>query len=173
VEELFSNPSSSVPDELWKSPSVQERQLAAVEFWAGLKGLDKEAADKVPLIRRIRDIAAHPDAPARGTAAIMGALVAGENALGTRKKPQDKELEVAPGVFTKNPSKQQLDLRESRAVLQERAARGSSSKLRDKLQDTKERAAQLSAENRALSTALKGVAAAGGAYGLTRLMLKK
>jgi hypothetical protein len=172
MEELFSNPSSPVPDELWKSPSVQERQLAAVAFWADLKGLNKEAADKAPLIRRIRDLAAHPDAPARATAAIMGTLAAGEHAYDVRKKPQDKEIEVAPGVFTSNPTKRQLALREDRAVLRERLERGSSSKIRSKLQDTKERVAQLSAENRALSTLAAGLVGAGTAYGFTRRMHK-
>jgi hypothetical protein len=169
-EGLFLNEHSSIPDELWKAPSSQERQLAAVAYWADLTS--KEAADKVPMIRRIRDIAAHPDAPARATAAIMGTLAAGEHAFDVRKSPQDKELEVAPGVFTKDPTKRQLALREDRAALQERIARGSTSKLRSKLQDTKERVAQLSAENRALSTAAAGLLASGAAYGFTRRMHK-
>lgn len=43
-EDLFANPHSQIPDELWKTPSPMERQLAAVEYWAELTQPEKTAA---------------------------------------------------------------------------------------------------------------------------------
>lgn len=164
-EDLFANPYSTIPDELWRAPSPRDRQLAAVEYWADLTGIQKTAS-KAEMIRRVRKTLASmtPEDEARITGGIMATLGAGGSLLATRKKPQDEELTVANGIRTKRPSAEQLDLRAERASLQERIARGDAGKYRAKLQDVKERLAQVQAENPLLSAAITGGLVGGGSY---------
>jgi len=117
-EDLFANPYSTIPDELWRAPSPRDRQLAAVEYWADLTGIQKTAS-KAEMIRRVRKTLASmtPEDEARITGGIMATIGAGGSLLATRKKPQDEELTVANGIRTKRPSAEQLDLRAERASL--------------------------------------------------------
>ena len=49
MENLFKNPHSEVPDELWKVASPFERQMAAVEYWAELRRPTKTASNMLPV----------------------------------------------------------------------------------------------------------------------------
>lgn len=49
MENLFKNPHSEIPDELWKVASPFERQVAAVEYWAELRRPTKTASNLLPV----------------------------------------------------------------------------------------------------------------------------
>ena len=172
MEDLFSNPHSDIPDALWKSASPMERQLAAVEYWAELRGINKIASNdpEVPntLKRRIRKLLVHPHARDALSAGIVGSLAAGSTLLATRKKPQSESLRVSRGSTTNTPTAEQLELRAERAALEERKKRGNSGPVREKVQDIKERLADFGANNRAAATLLSGATGAGATLAYRR-----
>jgi hypothetical protein len=167
VENLFKNPHSEVPDELWKVASPFERQMAAVEYWAELRGVEKIAA-KSTVKKRIIDFLADKNTPDLLSAGAGAGIGAGLNLYSTKKFPQSEELEVEKGKFTKEPSREQLDLRADRASLDERKARGNAGPTTEKIQDIKERLASMRAENRLLSTLLMTAGTGALGYGLSR-----
>jgi hypothetical protein len=166
VESLFTNPHSNIPDDLWKISSPVQRHAAATDYWNSLTGLQKIAGKSIR--KRLVDFFARDSTPDQLSALAGAGIVGGMNLRDTRTVPQDQELDVGGGRFTREPTREQLDLRASRASLNEQKARGESGAVSEKLQDLKERLANIKAQNRALSTAL--ATAAGGAigYGLAR-----
>ena len=84
-EDLFANPHSQIPDELWKTPSPIERQLAAVEYWSELTHPEKTASSPVDgrTYARLKDLVLSPSfrvgAPAAttGTAGLLSSLYYG------------------------------------------------------------------------------------------------
>ena len=168
MEDLFSNPYSEIPDQLWKSPSSAERQLAAVRYWADLRGVEKSASAASDaaeqgsnLRRRIRKLLVHPQARNVLAGGIVGGLGVGASLLSTRKKPQSTEVEVVRGKKTKTPTAEQLDLRADRASLEERKARGDSSSIKERLQSVKENIADLRSQYRIPAAAIEGGLMAG------------
>jgi hypothetical protein len=153
MEDLFSNPHSDIPDALWKSASPMERQLAAVEYWAELRGVEKTAA-KASVRDRIVDFLAKDSTPALLAASTVGGLAAGHSLYSLGKKPQAEEVRVGPNSTTKTPTREQIDLRIARRELDERERLGDPpSKARRFLQDKREELAELRANNPMTATA--------------------
>jgi hypothetical protein len=87
-EDLFTNPHSQIPDELWKTSSPMERQLAAVGFWADLTHPEKTAAAKgLSTTTRLMDFFRTRKGNAALTA-VGAATLTGGHALITGRKDE-------------------------------------------------------------------------------------
>jgi hypothetical protein len=171
VEDLFSNPYSEIPDELWKTPSPMERQLAAVHYWAELTGVTKTAG-RSSARDRIVDFLAKDSTPDYLAGATLAAIGAGETLYGQGKKPQGKEVQVSRRERTSSPTREQISLMADRASLEKQRSLGRSSRVRDDVQNLKEDIAALKAKNPLLATALMGGIAGGTGFGLSRYLRK-
>ncbi len=74
MEDLFTNPHSDIPDALWKSASPMERQLAAVEYWAELRGAEKTASAR--RLHKLKDFI-RDNRTITGAAALLTGVPAG------------------------------------------------------------------------------------------------
>lgn len=171
MEDLFSNPYSEIPDQLWKAPSPVQRQLAAVEYWAELTGVSKTAS-RSKARDRLVDLLAKDETADYLSGATLGALGAGETLYSQRKRPQGTEVQVSRTERTKAPTQEQIALMTQRAALEEKKRLGQGSKFREDVQNLKEDIAALKAKNPLLSAALIGGIAGGTGFGLSRYLRK-
>ncbi len=167
MENLFNNPHSEVPDELWKVASPFERQMAAVEYWAELRRPVKMAS-KSKVSQRIIEFLKDKKNVDKLMAATGATMGVGGSLYQSKKKPQDTELDVGGNTRTKTPSREQLSLRGQRAGIEEKRARGNLSKISDKTQQLKERIARMRADNPASAAALQGLLMGGMGYGISK-----
>ena len=157
-EDLFTNPHSQIPDELWKTPSPMERQLAAVEYWADLTS-EKRASKKDPRkLAKLKDALRNNRVAA--TAAATGTLAGAESLYSTRR---DK--------------KTGLTLRQKRILEQEAAKRvrenlsGKSGFIADKIFEADKKLAKMESDSpRAAAVTKAGLGAGVGAVLAKRLM---
>lgn len=169
MEDLFANPYSAVPDEMWKAASPVERQLAAVEYWADLKGVTKTAG-RSKARDRIVDLLARDEAPDYLSGATLAALGAGETLYSQRKRPQTSEVQVSRTQRTKTPTQEQIGLMADRAALEQKKRLGQGSRLREDIQNLKEEVASAKAKNPLLAAGLIGGIAGGTGFGLSRYL---
>lgn len=162
MEDLFSNPYSEIPDQLWKSPSPAERQLAAVEYWAHLT--HKTAASPVDSVRKfhkVKDFIRNPKT-VTGTAALVGAGVAAGSSL-KNSKTDESGMSLAQ---KKNLLTRQAYERSSELGMPP-------SKFKKKTLEIKERLAEIEKEHPVEFAAAVGSMGAAVAAGMAQLRLKK
>lgn len=143
MEDLFANPHSDIPDALWKSASPMERQLAAVEYWAELRGVEKTAASAETLSKKLRKLLAKEHVPEAIGGTLGLGLGAGTSLYLSRKKGDS--------------TAEQLDLRAERKSLDEKKRQERGSKLDESLYDIKKKSADVREKNPKTVAALSGL----------------
>jgi len=160
-EDLFANPYSHTPDELWKAPSPRDRQLAAVEYWADLTGIQKTAGSYK---KKMVDFLATKHGPDKATAAAIGALGGAESLFSSHR----------PNKASNNSlTSEQIDVAAEESFLRKKRELGEDPFIREKLLALKKRMADYRADNPMLAALLQaGVGGAAG-YGASRYVRRK
>lgn len=164
MEDLFANPHSDIPDALWKSASPMERQLAAVEYWAELRGVEKTAGS-TSIRRRLIDLLAKDEGPDHISAAIVGGLAGAESIYDSLKHKTSTDKERL--------TNEQFRLKLEKASIDEARRRGAPSKFKEDIHSLKKRIADFRSDHPALAAALQTAAGVGAGYGASRIIKKQ